>query len=325
MNINKKASIRKLLKRYEDLKCLEYKPFWYQEEDHKATEPIVIVQSGNQIGKSEIAARELSYWFRGYHPYKKLTKTSNLIIWACSETLSLAIQSIYEAKLKHKIPEKEYREIKEAGGTITAIEHKITKNRIYFKSYAKGSSRLQSVPVDLVVIDEQPGWDEFMELRQRTRATRRITGQSQIYLTFTPLKIDRDLQDYITNRSEDIKHLHITAYDCPIFTREELDNEKQSLPEREFKIRYLGEWANFEGALIPSFTDECIVEDFEIPKGWKTVLGVDPASSGLLGACILVEDPKTKIWYMTKEMQVKGQAPQRQVELYEEFSKQVVN
>ena len=53
------------------------------------------------------------------------------------------------------LPEDEYVRIKEVGQFV-GIRHKITGNRLMFKAYAKGMTRLQSVPVDLVIIDEQP-------------------------------------------------------------------------------------------------------------------------------------------------------------------------
>lgn len=301
----------KLMNKYKELKSLEYSPYPYQLEAHKATNNIVFLQAANQIGKSYTASQEVVFWFRGYHPYKKLNKTTGLTIWVCSVTHALAVESMYEAKLKRILPANEYRELREAG-TLFGLEHKITKNRIYFKSYAKGSDRLQSVPVDLVVIDEQPAWEEFDELRTRIKATRRITKQSQMYVTFTPLKVDKTLRDFLLQPlSDEFKRIKVTSYDCPLFSREEIDKEKELLPERSFKIRHLGEWASYDGALIHSFNDSCVVNYEELKPNpfWKSVLCVDPAPSGYTGISIISQDPENKKWYIVKEAMPKDLDP----------------
>ena len=258
------------------------------------------------------AIREALFWFRGYHPYKKLAKNRELVIWVCSDTLGTCIDALYVNKIQKMIPEKEYTEIKNASVGLVGIRHKLTKSVIMFKGYAKGATRLQSVPVDLVVIDEQPGWEEFMELLQRTTATK-----GQIYMTFTPLQVDNNLKKFIVEG--EVEEFHVTAYDVPIRTKEEIDQKRKILPDRDFRVRYLGEWASFAGALIPSFSDKNIVNDFDVPKHWRHVLAVDAASSGYVGIALLAQSPTDKLWYVIKESMPQNIEPNRLVQYCEEF------
>lgn len=329
MIINSKErqkKLAKIFKKYEELKCLSYSPFSYQLEAHEATEELVFVQLPNRVGKSFCAVREGIFWFRGIHPYKKLTKTNNLTIWIVSETMSMANEAIFEKKIKQMIPAKEYTLIKEMS-MLVGIEHKITKNRIYFKAMAKGSSRVQSSTVDLVIIDEMPpDFSTFTELLQRVRGAHGISGKGgQVYMTFTPLKLVKKIKDFITNPDSEVKVIRATAYDCPMYTKEEVDKAKKIYPEREFRVRYLGEWASYEGALVPSFDESCIVDDFHIPDKWRKILCIDPASSGFVGLSIMAESDRyneegKKIWYVVKEAQIDNIEPNKLVDFAEEFA-----
>ena len=312
---DRNEKISRLFQRYSELKCLEYSPFSYQEKAHRATEQLVFVQLPNRVGKSHCAVREAIFWFRAVHPYKTLTKTTGLTIWIVSETMSMAAQAIYEKKIKNMLPAKEYREIKEQS-LLVGIEHKLTKNRIMFKAMAKGSSRVQSDTVDLVIIDEMPpDFKTFTELLMRVKGAHGINGKDgQVYMTFTPLKLVKKIKDFINNPDALVNIIRATAYDCPMFTKEEIERAKKIFPEREFRVRYLGEWASYEGALVPSFNEECIVEDFHVPEKWRKILIVDPASSGLAGLSIMAEsdivnEDKETVWYVVKEAMIDNIEP----------------
>lgn len=314
--------LKKLLTRFNQLKGLVYKPYPFQLEAHKATEPMVFVQAANQSGKSLGSIYEAVFHLRNIHPYKKIPQKKNKIIWLLSDTLGTCIESLFETKIKRILPEDEYVRIKEVGQFV-GIRHKITGNRLMFKAYAKGMTRLQSVPVDLVVIDEQPSeWDVFMELMMRTKAT-----GGQIYMGFTPTRVDRKLQAFIENFGKGIKIIKATAYDAAHRDKDEIEKMRAILPERDFKIRYLGEWASYEGRLIPSFKDELIVPDFKLPHDCRCVLSVDPASSGLAGFAILAETKEkdykgNNVWYVVKEAMKSGLSPENQVRFAEEFAEE---
>lgn len=317
---DRQQKLKKLLTRFNQLKGLVYKPYSFQLEAHKSSEPLVFLQASNQSGKSLMSVYEAVFHFRNIHPYKKIPQKKNKTIWVLSDTLATCIESIFESKIKKILPEDEYVKLKEIGQFI-GIKHKLTGNRIMFKAYAKGMSRLQSVPVDLVVIDEQPtDWDVFMELLQRTKAT-----GGQIYMGFTPTRVDRKLQAFIEGYGTGLKIVKATAYDASHRDKEEIDKMKSILPERDFRIRYLGEWASYEGRLIPSFRDDLIVKDFQIPSDWRCVLSADPASSGLAGFAILAESKDkdykgNNIWYVVKESMISGLSPEQQVKYAEEFA-----
>jgi phage terminase large subunit-like protein len=315
---NKEAVMIEAFKRFKQLETLDYHPFYYQKSMHASTNPMVFMQMPNQVGKSMAAAMEAVFWFRGYHPYKKLKKTNNLTIWLCSDTLGSVIEALWEKKLSKIIPESEYRRVIEVGQFV-GVEHKLTKNRITFKAFAKGYTRLQSVPVDLVLIDEMPPYKIFMELLQRTRVTK-----GQIYMTFTPLRPEPELKALIYNPRADVEIIRATTYDCPLYTEEEIEKAKAMLSDREFRVRWLGDWASYEGALIPSFGDDCIVDDFEVPTSWNKMLCIDPATSGYVGLAIIAVDPDTGTAYVVKEKMPKGVAPSDSVDDAEEFASEYI-
>jgi hypothetical protein len=69
----------------------------------------------------------------------------------------------------------------------------------------------------------------------------------------------------------------VSAYDTPIFTKEQLEDIKQSVPENVFKAEYLCEWVGSQGAVFKNYHELAVLEEKEAERGRKYRAGIDLA------------------------------------------------
>jgi PBSX family phage terminase large subunit len=86
--------------------------------------------------------------------------------------------------------------------------------------------------------------------------------------------------------------------DNPWFPKEEFLRAKQTLPEPIFRRRYLGEFVQLEGLVYPEFTDDHVVEPFDIPPEWPRFAGLDFGKKDPNAIMGITCDPATGIYYV---------------------------
>ena len=92
----------------------------------------------------------------------------------------------------------------------------------------------------------------------------------------------------------------------PLFSQEEMELARQSLPTWKYKMFYLGQFERPAGLIYNSFIDKYKeqgghkVEPFPIPSRWPRIVGVDPGAANL-AMIWLAHDTENDVYYLYRE------------------------
>lgn len=270
------------------------------------------VLGGNQSGKTNLGARELTWVFNNAHPYWEKKPDHPLLIMVVGKTHKIVKEEIWEGKIKPFLKEGTYK-VRMDGSALNTVTHKESGNRILFfshKSPEECRQAVQAFVADYVWLDEMPSnYRLLTELHTRCQAT-----SAPFIATFTPLLRDAEIKNHIENGKAPIsKKYFLYTYDNPIYTGEQLHEMKQKhalMSESERATRTEGSWYSGDNAVYKQFdVDKCVEKPLNYTPTWRHLLSVDPASGGVAGLLILAEDPNTNVWYVVDEKYFKGQAP----------------
>ncbi len=174
--------------------------------------------------------------------------------------------------------------------------------RITFVSI-QGAGTLESTTALAVLLDEcgMPEW----ELSHWQAIQRRVAlNKARVWAVTTPYVIDgwlkREWYDRWKAGDPDYNVIQFSSLSNPAFPRDEFERARRTLPPWQFKMFYEGEYSKPSGAIYDCFHDGLLVDDFEIPKSWRRVIGVDfgGAHTAMLW---LAQDPDTQRWFAYKE------------------------
>lgn len=79
------------------------------------------------------------------------------------------------------------------------------------------------------------------------------------------------------------------------------------LPEVEKQALLYGNWDIFSGQFFPEFTDEHVIEGFDVPDHWPCWLSVDWGSATRCAVGLYTQDPATGVYYLFDEVYVTRQ------------------
>lgn len=223
-------------------------------------------RAGNQLGKSEAGAVELTYHLTGEYPDdwfgKKFDKPVRA--WAAGIT-GKDVRDVPQTKLFGKpgidaelgtgfVPKEliigkpsTSRGVTDAFDTVHVRHKSGGISTLTFKSYDQGREKFQGDPVDVIWLDEEPDMDIYMECIARTISTHGI-----VYTTFTPLHGTTELFTYMTDAtaSKTRREILMTMYDLPGITKEEIDRRLSKFPAYQRKTRLTGAPMAGEGAVF---------------------------------------------------------------------------
>ncbi len=174
--------------------------------------------------------------------------------------------------------------------------------RIILRSI-QSEAGLESATAKAAVLDEA-GQDEWQvthweAIQRRISLHRgRVCAATTIYNTGGWLK--NEWYDRWKRGEPDYDVIQFASVMNPAFPQEEFERARQTLPDWRFKMFYLGEYSKPAGAIYDCFHDGLLVDDFDIPKSWRRVIGVDfgGAHTAMLW---LAQDPDTQRWFAYKE------------------------
>lgn len=137
-------------------------------------------------------------------------------------------------------------------------------------------------------------------------------NQGRVLITTTPYSLNwiyKDLMkkagtingETVSDGDKDISLVSWQSVNNPAFPKEEFDRAQRTLNPVIFKRRYCGEFTQLEGLVYPDFTEDSIVEPFEIPHGWKRFGGIDFGKTNPTAIVCVAEDPKTNTFYAYRE------------------------
>ena len=257
---------------------------------HKCTKKNRWVFGGNRSGKTQCGAVETIWLARGIHPYKQ--NKPNIACWVVSLTTQVQ-RDVAQAKILNYLNPDWISDIVMLSGKKTSpeygiIDHIIIKNvfgglsKIGFKSCDQGREKFQGASLDFVWFDEEPPKDIYIECKMRV-----IDRCGEVFGTMTPLKgltwIYNDI--YLNaNNDPEVWCEFMQWEDNPFLNKAEIDALTKTMSEEELESRKYGRFLTKNGIVYPEFSDENIIEPFDVPKDWFDCISIDPGLHNPLSA-----------------------------------------
>ncbi len=174
--------------------------------------------------------------------------------------------------------------------------------RIVLRS-AAGKGGLESMTARAAWLDEC-GQDEFT-LETWEAVLRRLSlSRGRVLGTTTPYNlgwIKREIYDPWVAGNRDIRVIQFPSYLNPLFSKQEYERAKATMPLHRFLMFYDGMFARPAGLIYGCFDDvENIVDDFAIPSYWPVTVGVD---FGAVNTALvwIARNPETDVLYLYRE------------------------
>lgn len=178
----------------------------FQLQFHKSTHVIRAMFTGNGAGKTTVAGIEADFWLNHYHPFQHTPTWPTQVIW-------LAPSFDQMEKLRVQIEE----QCLSPGWTWNDQKHRYLWQHGACLSIASDEaewSKLQGVPVDLVIVDEEcdpKKWKELLMRRRGRRKTRFVVAATatrgknwmyhEVYKPWLDWHVEKGLQ--VSEGSED--------------------------------------------------------------------------------------------------------------------------
>lgn len=294
-----------------------------------------MLAGGNGSGKSFTVAYETVCHCTGLYPEwwkgKKLRKPTT--VWIVAESMALfrdSMQQILIGKSGNEegtglIPKdcllktEAYTGVTGAFGRIL-VRHKLGHVvTIVIKTFDMRRENLQAATIDLLVCDEEPPEDVYMECVMRTRGTKKkepgivmlaftsFAGMTGVVLQYVPNGVfpkdgkPEGKPNYYVQR--------VSWDDAPHLTEQDKEEMLTAIPVNQRDSRVHGYIALGAGKVYPIHEEDIKVNYLKIGSNWKRAFGWDfgwNCTAGVWGA----KDPDTSIIYLYGEYYQEHMTPQ---------------
>lgn len=254
-----------------------------------------LFMAGNRVGKTEGAGGyELALHLTGRYPDWWTGKRFNhgVTAWAAGDTYVTA-RDILQKKiigeqakrleplaLVHPSLHVDVRPINGVPGAFSSVVVKHTSgslSTLHFKSYDQGRKVFQGTEVDVILLDEEPPLDVYLECLTRT-----MTNNGIIMLTFTPLKgmsetvmsffPDSDIREGEANG----RFVVMAGWDdAPHLTEEAKQEMLAAYPPFMRLARSRGLPQMGAGVIYPVEQSRYVIAPFALSDDWKRAYGMD--------------------------------------------------
>lgn len=283
---------------------------------------IKLITAGNRSGKTTLVLLETLYhclneypeWWTGVRFEEKQGK--NFTVWMVSDTWDTSKEILQNILFFEKegaefgtgmIPFDRIKSCKRMGkGMIDAFSEVRLKRKgggtatIIFKSSKAGRKVFQGTTIDLIVMDEEPPEDVFLEC-----VTRLITSGGHMLLAFTPLqgltKMIQAFEEANKDPGDMKKYIRVAQYDCPHFTQEMLDNYAATIPDWAKDARIRGIPMLGSGAIYQFDVNQVTCDSFPIPDDWYVWYALDVGWK-TTACAFFAENPNTGECYVFHEL-----------------------
>lgn len=254
--------------------------------------------AGNRVGKTlGVGGYELVLHLTGQYPewWKGRRFKRPIKAWAAGDT-SKTVRDILQAKIVGPVENLGSGLIPEnlivgrpptKPGVPEAIEsvrvQHVTglSSHLLFKSYDQGREAFQGTEQDVILLDEEPPFDVYVECLLRTMATDDFEG-GIILCTFTPLEgLSETVLNFLPNgkipeEQNDGPFVIMADWnDAPHLSDDEKAKLLKSIPAYQRDARTKGIPQLGSGAIYPVPESEIVCAPFEIPEFWPRVYGLD--------------------------------------------------
>lgn len=260
--------------------------------------------AANRVGKTEgVGLYELVVHMTGDYPDWWTGRRFDRPVkcWAAGDT-GKNVREILQAKLLGPLTEmgtgllplQNIADYKRGSGVAESIEllyvhHKSGgTSKLVFKSYDQRRVSFQGTEQDVILLDEEPPLDIYVECLLRT-----MTNNGLLMLTFTPLSgLSEVVLSFCQGGRTDVpvegKYVtNATWDDVPHLSKAVKDELWSKVPPYQRDARSKGIPQLGSGAIYPVGETEITVKPFEIPKHWVRGYGMDVGwnkTAGVWGA-----------------------------------------
>ncbi len=312
-------------RRVEENRIKLYKPYEYQQKFHSVGHSAAqrILMAANRVGKTFCGAAETSYHMTGVYPdwWKGHKFDHPVRVWAAGESNDTTRDIIQKelfgnpqdpTKLgQGALPKSLIVSTVRKPGVPNAFSSALVKHKsggnssISFKAYEQGFEKFMGEAVDVVWLDEEPKQEIFSQCITRTADTAGI-----VYMTFTPEKGMTQVvssflnelkpgQSLITATWDDVEHLDDK-------TKEQL-LAVYSPAERDMRSKGIPVFGS--GLIFPIAEDDIICDDFDIPKHYLILAGIDFGYDHPTAISWVALDPDNDVIYVYDEYRRSKETP----------------
>lgn len=179
-------------------------------------------------------------------------------------------------------------------------------SELKFCSFSEGAAGLQSETFDFAHLDEAPDFDVYQEILYRTAAFGDY--RTFVMLTMWPERGRDELVSFFMNKGapgecvDDHFYMHCSWSDNPTMTEDEKKRLRQATPEYLLSAREHGIPVFGTGRVFHFKEEDYTIDDFEVPKHFSFIYGLDPAASsnGTYGMVVIAHDRDNDISYVIK-------------------------
>ncbi len=269
------------------------------------------VFGGNRSGKTECGAVETIWLARGIHPFRR--NRADIRCWVVSVSQQVQ-REVAQQKILHYLDRSWIADVVMQSGSKSSPDYGIIDtlhihnvfggvSTITFKSCESGRDKFQGASLDFVWFDEEPPRDIYEECRMRI-----LDRQGHIFATMTPLNGLNWVYDEIymnRHRSDEVWCEFMEWSDNPYLSAEEIRLMSESMSADALESRRYGRFTSVGGLVYPEFSEENIVEPFDIPPSWHDCISVDPGLNNPLSAHWYARDPDGNIYVVAEHYQAK--------------------
>lgn len=240
------------------------------------------VFGGNRTGKTECGAVEAVLWALGEHPHREIGGATEG--WVVSLSLRFGRDVAQRKILKYLDKKCDIAEIVMLTGRQGSPERGIidyvlvhnkfgSLSKIGFKSCDQGREKFQGEGLNWVWFDEEPPEDICEECLLRTLDKE----GSCIWGTMTPLKGKSWVYERLfLNEGEDINCMFMSWEDNPYLPPAEVKKMQGALSAAVLESRKYGRFMEGTGMVFSEFTDENVIDPFDLDRTWYTCISIDP-------------------------------------------------
>ena len=247
----------------------------------------IVVEGGNQSGKSYLATSTLASYLMNKHPLHRWPPDDPPTAWYCTTTFDLFAEQpwvhiknflLYPGESELTLPTRNIQYIAWHRPGVPKLIVGTTGWRLVPKSYESGRSEFQAKTLPFYIVDEECPDDIWGELRAR-----RLAAQNSIGLVAaTPIKGMAWLEKLRTMAVEGrggVAHYRLNTMDNPGMSKEAVEDLQEELRDRpeELDLRLKGVPYFAQGLVYPDglFRAEHVIDPFNIPRDWARYRCVD--------------------------------------------------
>lgn len=317
--------LREKQKRVETTRILRYTPYPYQTtfHSHGAECRQRILMAANRVGKTYCGAAETAYHLTGEYPkwWKGRRFDHPVRVWVAGESNDTTRDIIQKElfgtpqdptrKGTGAVPLKNIVETIRKPGVPNAYSAVLVKHisgrnsHISFKAYEQGFEKFMGEAVDVIWLDEEPKQEIFSQCITRTADTNGV-----VYMTFTP---ERGMTSVVSAFMNDLKpgqSMTTATWDDVEHLDEKTKTQLLSVyspAEREMRSKGIPVFGS--GLVYPISEDDILVDDFELPRHYLCLGGIDFGFDHPTAISWSAYDPDNDVIYIYDEYRRSKETP----------------